>query len=92
MGGLALAKKGMFIHCINMVKQIKKLGNSHGLILDRSIMDQLGIADGSPVDLRISGRSLVVTPVEDKVSDAELDQALSDTLREFNSAFERLAK
>lgn len=43
-----------------MLKKLVKYGNSHALILDRSIMALLEIEEGAVVKLRIEGNALIV--------------------------------
>ena len=43
-----------------MLKKLVKYGNSHALVLDKSIMALLELKDGDSVKLRIEGNSLIV--------------------------------
>ena len=47
-----------------MVKSLQKHGNSHALVIDKSLMEALGIGPDTPLQLTICGHSLVVTPVD----------------------------
>lgn len=46
-----------------MVKKLQKRGNSHALVLDKSMMDQLGITPDTELQVTISAGCLVVRPV-----------------------------
>lgn len=47
-----------------MKSHVRRLGNSHGLIIPKPMLDQLGIAAGDAVELKISKKErLVMTPV-----------------------------
>ena len=75
-----------------MVKTLKKRGNSHVLLIDKAIMDQLHITAETRLQLVVSNGSLVVTPERVGVGDAEVD-ALSDAIfAQFDPAFVELAK
>jgi antitoxin component of MazEF toxin-antitoxin module len=51
-----------------MRKQLRAVGNSTGLILDRPILELLGLSPDSEVELRVEGKELIVSraPVETK--------------------------
>ncbi len=47
----------------SLVKTLQKRGNSHALVIDKTLMDQLGIDPDTPLQLTVTGGSLVVRPV-----------------------------
>jgi antitoxin component of MazEF toxin-antitoxin module len=49
-----------------MVKQLRKVGNSTGLIIDKPILDLLGLHAESRVTLALRAGALLVTPVRPK--------------------------
>jgi len=47
-----------------MKSHIRKLGNSHGVIIPRPLLDQIGMAAGDAVTLKINKKGrLVISPV-----------------------------
>ena len=57
------------------VKTLKKRGNSHALIIEKAIMEQLGIGPDTLLQVTVTGGALVVRPVgngigKDRVSDS----------------------
>lgn len=59
----------------SLVRKLQKRGNSHALVIDTTLMEQLGIGPDTPLQLTVSGGSLVVSPVfsgagRQKVQDA----------------------
>ena len=46
-----------------MIKTLQKHGNSHALLIDKPLMDALGIKPDAQLQLTVSGASLIVTPV-----------------------------
>ena len=46
-----------------MVKKLQKRGNSHALVLDKSMMEQLGIGPDTALQVTISSGCLVVRPM-----------------------------
>ncbi|MEM7165566.1 MAG: hypothetical protein AAF581_08880 [Planctomycetota bacterium] len=68
-----------------MLKRIRKVGNSCALILDKPILEMLGLAVGSEVRMRLHGGALSIAPVELIPGlDAELGQ-ISEGLRSIES-------
>jgi antitoxin MazE len=50
-----------------MKSQIRKLGNSHGLIVPKPLLDEVGIKPGDTVELRVSKKGrLVISPLRDR--------------------------
>jgi putative addiction module antidote len=76
-----------------MIKQLRKVGNSNALILDKPIMELLGLDEGAPVHLTVSSGSLVVTPADPKSVDPERLQACLDrVVVERREVLKRLAQ
>jgi antitoxin component of MazEF toxin-antitoxin module len=46
-----------------MIKQLRKVGNSNALILDKPILEILGLEEDGQVELTIQDGNLIVTPV-----------------------------
>lgn len=80
-----------------MVRTLKKRGNSHTLIIDRALMEQLGITPETPPRLVLSdGASRVgtshVTPIRHGLGSERVD-ALADAIFErYDETFHDLAK
>jgi antitoxin component of MazEF toxin-antitoxin module len=47
-----------------LTKRLTKIGDSTGLVIDKPILDLLGLARGDEVELRIEDERLIVGPVE----------------------------
>lgn len=47
-----------------LTKRLTKIGDSTGLVIDKPILDLLGLARGDEVELKIENERLVVGPVE----------------------------
>ena len=43
---------------------IRKLGNSSGVIIPKSMLAQIGIAAGDPVDLSLEDGRIAITPIK----------------------------
>lgn len=76
-----------------MVKTIRKVGNSNALLLDKPILELLGLQEGGQVNLTVTNGSLVVTPVAAKSVDPDKLQAcLNRVVDEWGDVLARLAK
>ena len=47
-----------------MQTALRKIGNSTGMVLPRSILGQIGVTTGAAMDLRVEDGKLIVTPVQ----------------------------
>ncbi len=75
-----------------MVKTLSKHGNSCALVLDRELMELLGIEGGTPLELRTDGRSLIVTPAPESDRDQRFDEALARINEDHADMLRRLAE
>ena len=46
-----------------MIKKLVTIGNSYGLVIDRSILDLLRISPDSELELSTDGQRLIIEPV-----------------------------
>jgi antitoxin component of MazEF toxin-antitoxin module len=75
-----------------MVKRLTKTGNSLALVLDKPLLEQLGIDENTPLEVSTNGDVLVVTPVRDRARERKLKKALEEMDREYEGVFKRLAE
>lgn len=76
-----------------MIKQLKKVGNSHALILDRAIMELVGLRDGGEVQLTIQDGSIIITPTQpESVDQDRFEAALNRVVEERRDVLRRLAQ
>jgi antitoxin MazE len=51
-----------------MKSQVRKVGNSHGVIIPKPLLDEIGIADGDVVNLKVNKKGrIVLSPVRTEV-------------------------
>ncbi len=74
-----------------MIKTLKKIGNSHSVTLDRALMEQMGIREGSRLSLHLDGRNLVLTPVDDRIDEETFRSALGEGMTRYEKTLKRLA-
>lgn len=58
-----------------LVKTLSPVGNSLGLIIDKPILDLLGIARDTPLEIKTDGDALIIRPIRPK------DSAVADSAR-----------
>lgn len=72
-------------------KTLTRVGGSHALIIDKAVLDLLGIGPDTRLQITTDGRRLVVTPVPDDRS-GRVEQAMGEVLEAHAELFEKLAK
>ena len=76
-----------------MIKQLRRVGNSNALILDKPILELLGLEENGEVQLTIQDGSLIVTPTNPRRVDPDVFQAsLDEVMRRRAAALRRLAE
>lgn len=76
-----------------MIKSLRKVGNSSALILDKAVMELVGLAPGGEVQLTVEGGSLIVTPAHPRpVDPARLQGALDGVVRRRRRVLRNLAE
>ncbi|MCI0342300.1 MAG: hypothetical protein L0216_14340 [Planctomycetales bacterium] len=74
-----------------IVKKLVKHGNSRALVIDRPILELLGIEDDTPVSLTTDGKSLVLAPVRGPEVEKRFREALEEGNRRYGRMLRRLA-
>ena len=75
-----------------MVKTLQKHGNSQALVIDKAIMEALGIDSETPLQITISGNSLIVTPANVGLGREEVGRALEKLRPRYGEMLRRLAE
>lgn len=74
-----------------MTKTLTQHGNSFALVIDRTMMDLLHISEKTPLDLKISGDRLVVTPVREGERRPSVMHAYATVSKKHAAFLKRLA-
>ncbi len=72
-----------------MITKLVRIGDDIALVLDPPILKELGLDEGSEVDLSIDDGALVVTPVRDR--EQRFRQATEEIDRKYADVFRRLS-
>ena len=75
-----------------VIKKLSKHGNSLALVIDRPILELLGMDEGTPLEISTDGQALVIVPVRDKKRRKWFEEALAATNRRYGKALKRLAE
>ena len=74
-----------------MIKKLQKHGNSMALLIEKPMMEALGIREDTPLQINISGQSLVVTPANVGVGKERVMKSVAKMRRRYGSTLKRLA-
>ena len=75
-----------------MIKTLQRHGNSQALVLDKPILEMLGAGEDTPLQLSVSGGSLIVTPVDTGLGRDEVDRVFEDLQPRYGDMLRRLAE
>jgi antitoxin component of MazEF toxin-antitoxin module len=75
-----------------LAKKLSKHGNSLALVIDRSILELLGIDEETTLEISTDGRVLVVAPARDKRRRKRFQDALTACNQQYGVALKRLAE
>ena len=76
-----------------VIKEIVQVGNSHALIIDKPILQMLGLSKGAKVHFYLHGSSLVITPVDSEaVGRDQVGKAEKRVLDQYEDVLDRLGE
>jgi len=76
-----------------MVKTIKKIGNSKGIILDAAFLEMAHLKEGDQLSVTIhEGGTISFTPLRDTISPIDASEAAKSIIGANSELFNRLSK
>jgi antitoxin component of MazEF toxin-antitoxin module len=75
-----------------MVKTLQKHGNGHALVIERPLMEAMGITANARLQVAISGQSLIITPVKTGVGRQAVAASVSKLRRRYGGMLKKLAE
>ena len=75
-----------------MIKALTKHGNSYALVIEKPILELLGVSPETPFEIVTDGRCLVLSPVRDPAEEKKFQDALEMVHKRFGRAMKRLAE
>jgi antitoxin component of MazEF toxin-antitoxin module len=74
-----------------MPKKLTKTGNSLALVLDKPLLDRVGIDAKTELEVSTDGHVIVISPVRGRQRTAKLKKVVEDAHRRYAGVFRRLA-
>ena len=75
-----------------MRKKLTRTGNSLALVLDKPLLDRVGIDASTLLEVSTDGQVIVISPVRGRRRTARLKQVVEEAHRRYSGAFRRLAE
>jgi antitoxin component of MazEF toxin-antitoxin module len=75
-----------------MIKALTKHGNSYALVIEKPILELLGVSPDASFEIVTDGQCLVLTPVRDPADEKAFQDALDVVHKRFGRAMKRLAE
>lgn len=75
-----------------MLKQITKVGNSQGLILDSALMDLTGLRVGDQVNIAVApGGAIILTPIRKAPPRSKISATIRKSVKDYRKTLKKLA-
>jgi antitoxin component of MazEF toxin-antitoxin module len=74
-----------------MIKMLKKHGNSMALVIEKPMMEALGITEETPLQLTVNGNALVITPANVGVGPERMNAVIKEIRKRYGPMLKRLA-
>ena len=75
-----------------MRKKLTRTGNSLALVLDKQLLDRVGIDADTPIEVSTNGQVIVVSPVRDHRRTGKLKKMVTEAHKRYGGVFRRLAE
>lgn len=75
-----------------MIKTLTKLGNSQALVIEKPLLEALGIKPDTPLQMTVSGNSLIVTPAKVGVGREAVAESLKKLRPRYGKMLKKLAE
>ena len=74
-----------------MIKTLKRHGNSMALVIEKPMMEALGITEETPLQVTVNGNALVVTPAKVGVGPERMKSIIKELRKRYGPMLKRLA-
>jgi antitoxin MazE len=75
-----------------MIKKLTRTGNSVAVVLDKPLLDELGLDENAEVEVSTNGQMIVITPKRSAVRDRKFRNAVEKINRKYAGLFKRLSE
>jgi antitoxin component of MazEF toxin-antitoxin module len=73
-------------------KKLTRTGNSLALVLDKPLLDRVGIGATTPIEVSTDGHVIIVSPIRPRRRTARLKGVVAEAHRRYGGVFRRLAE
>ncbi len=74
-----------------MIKRLQKHGNSVALVIEKPVMEALGITEATPLQVTVNGNALIITPANVGVGPERMKEIIKDIRKKYGPMLKRLA-
>jgi antitoxin component of MazEF toxin-antitoxin module len=74
-----------------MIKTLQKHGNSMALVIEKPVMEALGIKEDTPLQITVNGNALIITPANVGVGEEKMQEILKELRKRYSPMLKRLA-
>lgn len=75
-----------------MIKKLTRTGNSIALVLDKPLLEELGLDENAEVEVSTNGQILVITPKRSSARDRKFRKAVDKVNGKYAGLFKRLSE
>lgn len=75
-----------------MIKKLTRTGNSIALVLDKPLLEELGLDENAEVEVSTNGQVIVITPKRSSARDRKFRKAVDKINRKYAGFFKRLSE
>lgn len=76
-----------------MIKQLRKVGNSNALLLDKPLLELVGLKEDGEVEITVDHGNIIIAPVSPaSIPTARAEELLDKIVETRRSALKRLAE
>ena len=81
----------LLLHRTTMIREVKKIGNSQGLILDKVLCEHLNVKPGSKIHIEMDADGLRLSNPDTLIADDEFEAAVQETFERYEDVLRKLA-
>lgn len=75
-----------------MIRTLSRHGNSQALVIDKALMDLLGITNETPLQLSVTGQTLTVTPANVGLGEEAAKASIGKLRRRYGRMLKNLSQ
>ena len=75
-----------------MIKKLTRTANSVAVVLDKPLLEELGLDENAEVEVSTNGQVIVITPKRNSARDRKFRKAVDKVNRKYAGLFKRLSE